>query len=299
MVHKYLKPLHDNITNKLKQSIPNILQYLFDTYGNILAHRKSEPCTINWRQWYLIHKILQRIPNDFLVASKSRIQNFSLTRNEQTLTKVHFWFFQKNIQQTGALSINESMNQDDMSNLISQNGIDTTHSVLNLQSPDELPALKDVPRPTQQDSLLLELANRVEKLGDQLVLNNTTNCPNCNNPSFLSRKAPSPCLYPQDIHPSILTLRHNRTWHICLYLLPTPHQHNGNWLAVIVGHAVLVIIGEISAHLKNLATLIRPLSKTKTVAIPPSIVQNDRVGQSCCCSNNFSNFKENWPTLLL
>ena len=32
---KYLKPLRDAVTNKLNRSIPAILQYLFDTYGDV------------------------------------------------------------------------------------------------------------------------------------------------------------------------------------------------------------------------------------------------------------------------
>ena len=32
---KYLKPLQDGVTNKLNRSIPAILQYLFDTYGDV------------------------------------------------------------------------------------------------------------------------------------------------------------------------------------------------------------------------------------------------------------------------
>ena len=32
---KYLKALQDGVTNKLNQSIPAILQYLFDTYGDV------------------------------------------------------------------------------------------------------------------------------------------------------------------------------------------------------------------------------------------------------------------------
>ena len=198
---KYLKPLRDSVTNKLNQSIPNILQYLFDTYGDVspqefltLRHQletmtfdPQDPVDVIFTDIDDLAEIADAIGDPLTDVQQTKIGYVVLQNtkrfsgglkkwDEKQLAdktwgnfKTHFRLVQKNMRRTGVLSVNKAMNQDDMINMVSQNVLDNIHSLLNAQEvPDSPPALDTVPE--HHDSVLLALADKVDKMGEQLVL---------------------------------------------------------------------------------------------------------------------------------
>lgn len=143
---KYLKPLSDNITNKLNQSIPNILHYLFDTYGDVSPQEFLTLChqleTMTFDPQDPVDVIFTEIDNpagiaaaigdpltdvqqtkigDFVLQNTKRFSSGLKKWDEKQLDKktwsnfkTHFQLVQKNMQRTGVLSVNEAMSQEDM-----------------------------------------------------------------------------------------------------------------------------------------------------------------------------------------
>ena len=199
---KYLKPLRDSVTNKLNQSIPNILQYLFDTYGDVspqefltLRHQletmtfdPQDPVDVIFTEIDELAEVADAIGDPLTDVQQTKIgyvvlqntKRFSsglkkwdekqLADKTWTNFKTHFRLVQKNMRRTGVLSVNEAMNHDDMINAVSQNVLDNMQAILNMQDSSEPPGFDQDPSEPQQESVLLALADKVEKMGEQLVL---------------------------------------------------------------------------------------------------------------------------------
>ena len=172
---KYLKPLRNSTTNKLTQSIPNILQYLFDAYGDVspqefltLRHQLETmtfdpqgPVDVIFTEIDDLAEILDAIGDPLTGVQQTKIdyvvlqntKRFGLKKwdkkqlGDETWInfKTHFRLVQKNMRQTGVLLVNEAMNQEDMINMVSQNVLDNMHSILNMQDAPEPPLLEAAP----------------------------------------------------------------------------------------------------------------------------------------------------------
>ena len=193
---KYLKPLRDGVINKLNRLISAILQYLFDTYGDVSPHEfinlrhqletmtydPQDPVDIVFTEIDDLAEIAKAIGDPLLDVQQTKLgyvilqntkrfssglkkgTNRRLKKKTWTNFKNHFRGVQKNMRRTGVLSINEALNQDDMVSLISQNVINNIQTAL--QTQDNLPNLATAPGDDteRKNPVILHLADQVNKL---------------------------------------------------------------------------------------------------------------------------------------
>ena len=149
---KYLRALRTPGTNKLHQTIPEILQHLFATYGDVtpsvlreltarvetLTFPPTEPVDTIFVEIDDLAAIAdianaplsttQKINMAFIHFQKCHIYKSALNKwdekpqDEKTWEqfKVHFREAHKTLRRTGALTIDETMNRDQVMNLVSE-----------------------------------------------------------------------------------------------------------------------------------------------------------------------------------
>ena len=149
---KYLKALRNPLTNKITKTIPEIFEYLFDTYGDVspqelqmltkqvesLTFPANEPVDTIFSEIddlatiaELAHAPMsaqQKINMGYILLQNAQIYNNALTkwnlleRGEQTWEnfKLHFRNAQKGLRRTGALTIQDTINHAEMLNLVQQ-----------------------------------------------------------------------------------------------------------------------------------------------------------------------------------
>ena len=148
---KYLRALRDRGTNRINKTIPQILKYLFDTFGDItpkefkqlrdqvesMIFDPSEPVDTIFAEIEDLENIAdmaenpmrerQKIDMAYLVLQNSKKFNSSLTkwdRREDDKTWDDFMTFfrkeQRNMRRTGELTMSETLNKDDFVNLLTE-----------------------------------------------------------------------------------------------------------------------------------------------------------------------------------
>ena len=160
---KYLRALWQPGTHCLQKTIPKILDHLFDTYGDVtpqdlwdltirvesLTYPPSEPIDTIFAKiddLALITEIAnspitaaQKINMAYLHFQKTQVYKSALTRWDEKPSydkdwdffKVHFRTAYKSLCRTGALPIKETLERDEVMNLVS----DGVHQVLNAYRP--------------------------------------------------------------------------------------------------------------------------------------------------------------------
>ena len=149
---KYLKALRNTVTNKITKTIPEIFEYLFDTYGDIspqelrmlttqvetLTFPPNEPVDTIFTEIDDLATIAelarapmsepQKINMAYLLLQNTQVYSNALNKwNQLSISdhtwenfKRHFRTAQKGLRRTGALSIHESINHTEILSLIQQ-----------------------------------------------------------------------------------------------------------------------------------------------------------------------------------
>ena len=148
---KYLRALRDRGTNKINKTIPQILKYLFETFGDVtpkefkqlrdqvesMVFDPTEPVDTIFSEIEDLENIAdmadnpmrerQKIDMAYLIIQNSKKFNSSLTkwdRRENDKTWDDFMQFlrkeQKNMRRTGELTMSDTLNKDDFVHLLSE-----------------------------------------------------------------------------------------------------------------------------------------------------------------------------------
>jgi len=149
---KYLKAIRNPITNKITKSIPEIFEYLFDTYGDVspqeLRMLKAQVESLNFPPNEPVDTIFteidelatiselarapmseqQKIHMGYLLLQNTQVYTNALTKwNQLNIAqhtwenfKQHFRDAQKSLRRTGALAIKDTINQTELLNLVQQ-----------------------------------------------------------------------------------------------------------------------------------------------------------------------------------
>ena len=148
---KYLRALRDKGTNRINKSIPQILKYLFDTFGDItpkefkqlrdqvesMTFDPTEPVDTIFAEIEDLENIAdmaenpmrerQKIDMAYLILQNCKKFNSSLTkwdRREEDKSWEDFMSFfrkeQRNMRRTGELTLSETLNKDDFVNLLTE-----------------------------------------------------------------------------------------------------------------------------------------------------------------------------------
>ena len=149
---KFLKALRNPVTNKITKSIPEIFEYLFDTYGDVspqeLKMLTSQVEALNFPPNEPVDTIFteiddlgtiavlakapiseqQKINMGYLILQNTQVYNNALNQWNQLDPqqhnwenfKTHFRNAQKGLRRTGALTVQDSINHTDLLNLVQQ-----------------------------------------------------------------------------------------------------------------------------------------------------------------------------------
>ena len=166
---KYLRALRQPGTHRLQKTIPEILEHLFETYGDVtpqdlrdltvrvetLSYPPSEPVDTIFAEIDDLASIAdiascpitasQKINMAYLYFQKSQVYKSALTRWDEKPSydkdwdsfKTHFRTAYKALRRTGALTIKDTMDRDEVMNLVT----DGVNQVLNtLRPPSPTPS---------------------------------------------------------------------------------------------------------------------------------------------------------------
>ena len=160
---KYLRALRQPGTHRLQKTIPEILEHLFETYGDVtpqdlreltlrvenLAYPPSKPVDTIFSEIEDLAAIAeianspitaaQKINMAYIMFQKTRVYKSALTKWDETPSydkiweqfKTHFRSSYKSLRRTGALTLKDTLERDDVMNLVT----DGVHQVLNAYRP--------------------------------------------------------------------------------------------------------------------------------------------------------------------
>ena len=183
---KYLRALRTPGTNKLNHNIPDILHHLFTTYGDVtpsdlreltlrvenLSYPPSEPVDsifVEIDDLAAIAEIAgapitstQKINMAYIHFQKCHIFKSALNkwddREPQEKTwdqfKIHFREAHKSLRRTGALTINDTLNRDQLMNMVSESVLQTLQ---NLQPPSPLEEQPPPPESTDNQPSFIQI----------------------------------------------------------------------------------------------------------------------------------------------
>ena len=149
---KYLKALRNPVTNKIVRSIPEIFDYLFETYGDVtpqeLRHLTAQVESLTLPPTEPVDTIFteiedpgtiaelahapmteqQKINMGYLLLQQTQVYSTALNRwnqkdrADQTWAnfQTHFRDAQKSLRRTGALTVHESLNHTEIIDLVQQ-----------------------------------------------------------------------------------------------------------------------------------------------------------------------------------
>ena len=170
---KYLRALRQPGTHRLQRTIPEILEHLFETYGDVtpqdlreltlrvetLSFAPSEPVDTIFAEIDDLASIAeianspitanQKINMAYILFQKTQVYKSALTRWDEKPSydkdwdtfKLHFRTAYKSLRRTGALTIRDTLERDEVMNLVT----DGVHQVLNAYRPPS-------PSPSQENS---------------------------------------------------------------------------------------------------------------------------------------------------
>ena len=122
---KFLKAIRSKTMNKINKTIPDILTYLFETYGDVS-------------------------PQEF---------------------QSHFRKVQRQLQRTGDLTVEQTMDNEQLINMVSSEIVQKVQQALDMNqqqvNDENLPPVADTPKPTEE--LLLALTQKMDAFGQALA----------------------------------------------------------------------------------------------------------------------------------
>ena len=200
---KYLEAICSKTTNKINKTIPQVLTYLFETYGDVspqelmglraqienMTFDPTEPVDSVFTEIEDFADIAESIDDPITTVQKCKLAYIVLQNTKKFKSGLREWdrktpedktwdnfqaYFrdvQKQLRQTGDLTIDQAMNNEELINFVSdgivqkvQQALETSQSI---ENDENIPPPLVATQPTEE--ILLALTEKIENLGQALA----------------------------------------------------------------------------------------------------------------------------------